>query len=979
MRSIALGVMFTFGTPVSAQQQAGSIRGVVYDGDFDTPLGDVEVLTVETGQKVTTSDQGNYVFGHVPPGTYTLVFSKEGYVRQVRAGVLVSAGQLTDVDVWLPGEFTDMDEFIVEDLQMESGSEAALLALRFESPALMDSIGADLISRAGASDAASALRLVSGASVQGGKFAVIRGLPDRYVNSQMNSVRLPTADEDTRAVELDQFPAAVIESIQVSKTFTTDQQGDASGGAVNVRLKGIPDETILQFKSQVSYNTQVTGRSDYLTYEGGGVNLWGRDDGDRDIQFENIGGNWEGAVGVSRGDAPVDYKWSAAAGGKSELDSGIKIGGFTSFFYERDSSFFDDGIDDSWWVANPGEPLTPQTNQGVPDPMGFGDYKTALFDVTQGSESVQWGGLGSLGIETENHLLGVTYLYTRIAEDTATLAEDTRGKAFFFPGYDPNDPNHPGNQNIQAAPYLRAETLKYTERTTGTLQLNGLHKLSFGPFGSGRSFHEPELDWTLSHNSATLNEPDKRQFGSLFLPLQPGLWVPLKPAANFTLGNLQRIWKEIEEDSDQYSLNLRFPFEQWSGDEGYLKFGLFGDEVKRTFDQETFSNFSDVGAQFEGDFDEFWSATFPFENHPITDGPPFVDVDYKGDQKISAWYGMLDLPLVSPLSVIGGARFESTEIGIINEAEDDATWFPPGATAPESLDPGEADVAFSQDDVLPAIGLVWEPLEKVTLRGSYSETVARQTFKELTPILQQEFLGSSVFIGNPALQMSALKNYDLRLDYTPYEGGLLSISWFNKDLEDAIEYVQRNLGFTFTTPVNYPKGELSGYELEVRQGLGRFWDGLDGLSLGANATFIDSEVTLPDDEAADFASEGFPITSRDMTQAPEYLYNLYLIYDLEDTGTQFAAFYTVQGDTLVAGAGLSIDNFVPNVYAKEFGTLNLSLSQRIGEHFQLQFQAKNLTDPTIEEVYRSDFTAGDVTKTSFTRGREFSVGFSISL
>jgi len=112
------------------------------------------------------------------------------------------------------------------------------------------------------------LTLVSGASIQDGKFAVIRGLPDRYVSSQMNGVRLPSADEDKRAVELDQFPSAVIESLQVSKTFTPDQQGDASGGAVNVRLKGIPDENSLTFKHQYSYNTQVTGRHDFLTYKG---------------------------------------------------------------------------------------------------------------------------------------------------------------------------------------------------------------------------------------------------------------------------------------------------------------------------------------------------------------------------------------------------------------------------------------------------------------------------------------------------------------------------------------------------------------------------------------------------------------------------------------------------------------------------------------------------------------------------------------
>jgi outer membrane receptor protein involved in Fe transport len=989
---IAFGMLFPLSAGVSMQQPVGSIRGVVYDDDFDAPLAGAQVLIVETGQTATTTDEGNFVVSQVPPGKYTLVFSKEGYARQVRADVVVSSGQLTDVDMSLPGEFTEMEEFVVQDIQI-GGAEAALLKLRMDSPALIDSISADLMSRAGASDAASALRLVSGATVQDGKFAVIRGLPDRYVSSQMNGVRLPTADEDKRAVELDQFPAAVIDSIQVSKTFTPDQQGDASGGAVNVVLKSIPVETIFQLKSEISFNSQVVG-SDFLTYDGGGVNFWERDDGDRDIQLENLGGNWDGAAGISRGDPPTDYKWSAALGGRHEFDNGVTIGGFASFFYERDSAFFDNGIDDSYWVTTPGAPMTPETIQGTPSE---GDFKTKLFDVTEGTELVQWGGLGAFGVETEHHSVGLTYLYTRTAEDTATLAEDTRGKEFFFPGYDPDDPTGPGNlpADILAAPYIRTETLQYTERTTQTLQLHGKHTLPTGEFGLEGffTFLEPELDWTLANSTATLDQPDKRQFGSLwhaesFNPGIPGvippfttpaLHLPFKPAANFTLGNFQRIWKDIEEESDQYAVNLKLPFEQWSDSEGYLKFGVFDDQVTRQFNQDTFSNFNDNSAQFLGDFDDFWSAVFPFEDHPITDGPPFVDVDYDADQEIAAWYAMMDLPLTSWFNVIGGARFESTDLSIVNIPEADATWFPPGALAPVILNPGDADVDFSQDDVLPSIGFVFTPLEQITFRGSYSETVARQTFKELTPILQQEFLGGPIFIGNPDLRMSALENYDLRLDYTPYEGGLVSASWFKKDVEDPIEYVQRVALFTFTTPVNYPRGELSGFELEVRQHMGQFWNPLQGLSLGANATFIDSEVTLPDDEAALFEAPNVlaPMPTRDMTGAPEHLYNLYLTYDLERTGTQFALFYTVQGDTLVTGAGVSsTGQFVPNVYALEYGTLNLSLSQKIGEHFKLQFQAKNLTNPEIEEVYRSEFIGSDVTRTSYTRGIEFSIGLS---
>jgi hypothetical protein len=119
-----------------------------------------------------------------------------------------------------------------------------------------------------------------------------------------------------------------------------------------------------------------------------------------------------------------------------------------------------------------------------------------------------------------------------------------------------------------------------------------------------------------------------------------------------------------------------------------------------------------------------------------------------------------------------------------------------------------------------------------------------------------------------------------------------------------------------------------------------------------------------------------PMTTRDMVNAPEYLYNIGLTYDLERTGTQIALFYIARGDVLVAGAGQSSGNFIPDVYAKAFGTLNLSVSQNIGKHLNVKFAAKNLTNPKIEEVYRSEFIDSDVTKTSLRKGIDFSISVS---
>jgi hypothetical protein len=218
------------------------------------------VTVIETGRTVTAGDDGRYAIEGLAPGTYTLVFSKEGYVREVAPPVTVPERGAVDVDGTISGEFADMDEFIVQEVPI-AGTESFQLKLRLESPALLDSVSSELINRAGASDAAAALVLVSGASVEDGKFAVIRGLPDRYVTALLNGVRIPTADEEKRAVQLDQFPSAVIQSVNVTKTFTPDQQGDSSGGSVNVVLKGIPEQTQIQFKSQVGFNSQAAATS----------------------------------------------------------------------------------------------------------------------------------------------------------------------------------------------------------------------------------------------------------------------------------------------------------------------------------------------------------------------------------------------------------------------------------------------------------------------------------------------------------------------------------------------------------------------------------------------------------------------------------------------------------------------------------------------------------------------------------------------
>ena len=115
----------------------GAVRGLVRDKDFDAPLPGARVILLESGQEGVTNAQGTFQISDVPPGTYTVAVTKEGYVRLVRPDVFVADNEVANLSLDLAGDFTELEEFVVRDvLQLGGSSEAALLNLRFESPSL---------------------------------------------------------------------------------------------------------------------------------------------------------------------------------------------------------------------------------------------------------------------------------------------------------------------------------------------------------------------------------------------------------------------------------------------------------------------------------------------------------------------------------------------------------------------------------------------------------------------------------------------------------------------------------------------------------------------------------------------------------------------------------------------------------------------------------------------------------------------------
>lgn len=1009
-------------SPTTAQQPAGAIRGMVRDADFEAPVPDAKVLVLETDQNTRTSDQGHYSLVGVAPGTYTLVVSKPGFTRKLVKDVLVSPGGMAEADAWLTGDFTDMQEFVVQDFSIGGATELGVLTLRIEAAELINAVSAELIGQAGVGDAAGALKLVSGATVQDGKYAVVRGLPDRYVNSQMNRVRLPTADADKRAVQLDQFPSALVESIQVAKTFTPDQQGDASGGAVNVILKSVPDERVLSFKLGLGYNPQVHGNDDFLSYKNGGVDYWGMADETRDLPFgvedafldENVDPNdtaeWDArekhadsfqhVMGASKEESPLfDHSWSVTAGDVFEVGD-LRLGFLGSFYYTSDFSHYEDGINDKrHGLAKNNTYTTHGTDTGD---------RYELYDVTRSEESVLYGGLLSFGLRTHAHELNFVAMRTQSAKDSVLLMNDTRGAE---------------QMSDDDYVYYRNETLRYTERSTLTLQLRGKHELGVPEFGLGSLFRSlsPELDWTLAYNEATMWEPDLRGLIGQWAPADPD-----DPTGDGTWRNInrpdrrigRRFWREIKETGKQIQMNGTLPFVQWTDTEGFLKVGWFYDEIERTYEQDSFAymqgalnTFKNWDGTFRGSsFSELFGDDVAVGINPgatyyqyLAQWPSVVpwqivksdeDADYDGYQEIQAYYWMADVPVNEKLSFVGGLRTETTRMETQFRASDGETLYffqwNQDVLEGDRYGPDEwhlADTTIDRTDVLPALSMAFEPKDNLKFRAAYSETIARPTFKEIAPILQVEYLGSDQFVGNNNLVLSELTNYDLRVEYLPSDGSFFSASWFYKQVDHPIEYATVQIVQSpYVQPFNFPDGWLQGYELEARQELGEWSPKLAGLQVRMNATVIDSKVTVPRNIpgtnrflGGGTIPDGLPgqklATARDMKGAPEYLVNASVTYDIDPHDVRLTVFYNLKGDTLIAGEGTS-DGYVPNVYATDRTELNVGISKKLSERWKLSFRAKNLLDPEIETVYRSRYISDDATKTSYRKGRSYSVSLS---
>lgn len=812
-------------------------------------------------------------------------------------------------------------------------SGLGLLSARQKAVSVSDAIGAEQMSKLGFGTVASAMKAVTGASVVGGKYVYIRGLGERYSSTMVNGVEVPSADPDRRAVNMDMFPSDLIDAIVTTKSFTPDKPGNFTGGAVDMKTKEFPDQFTASAAFSFSHNSRVTGK-DFLS--GGGGNTWGRDDGGRDLPAALAGRpiplrfttpTVDAEIGaLTRAfsptmtpglkDGPLSRGASIAVGGVGRV-FGRRLGYAASLSYDRTFSGYRDGVFGRY------------ERQGVNSP--------ALAPLVRLSDSrseddALLGSLFNVAYQfSPDHQASVNTMFNQTGNDMARVRSGL---------------NVAGG-GISETEVFTTRTLRYTERSLRSVQLAGKHLFP--------AWRDLRLNWSATHASTTQDEPDTRYFSTFQTPdgnqFFEASGLP-RPA---------RYFRDLEETRRDYSIDFTLPLGLGREREGLFKFGAADATTEREFNERLFEYNSTV-LRYDGNAAGFLREEQVGQVDPATGrfrpGQLYLvettssGNSYYGDQQVQATYAMFDVPLTRALRFIGGARQESTELDV------------------RSRDPRRQAGLLDNKDTLPSANFVYALSDKMNLRAAFTKTIARPNFREIADYTSFEFVGDFVYVGNPNLRRTKIKNYDLRWEWFPRKGELVAVSVFHKEMRDPIERgVFSIINSGELQFQNAPKGEVSGVEMELRKRFDFLSDRLRNWSGGFNYTWVRSKVDITAAELAFIRfyepnAEG----TRELTGQSPYIANVDLTFSHARWGTTVSAYYNIFGERIaqVSPPG------TPNVYEQPAPTLDLIWSQRLAERWKFTVTAKNLLDHAAEQTYR--YRDVEYLRSSYRRGVTTSVG-----
>lgn len=303
------------------------------------------------------------------------------------------------------------------------------------------------------------------------------------------------------------------------------------------------------------------------------------------------------------------------------------------------------------------------------------------------------------------------------------------------------------------------------------------------------------------------------------------------------------------------------------------------------------------------------------------------------------------------------------------------------------------------NNIYPSLNIKYDIDEKQALRLALSRTITLPEFKEIAPFEYVSPTGQ-VTRGNPDLEASRDLNYDLKWEYFPSNGQLISVAAFYKEISDPINKVQdRGSAGVFSFFNSGEKAEVYGIEAETKLDLIRPVESPDGsstsgygLNLVFNATRMWHNQDLKEVRAEDgtfirtFRYKG--LTKTDLQGASDWILNTSLNFSLPGENP-FDASLTANyaSDKIFALGAPEIQSQSETFYndaivEKGFVVLDAVVSKEFGDHWGIRLIGRNLLNPEIKRTQLvKPSTTGIETEEvvrSYTAGVQFRLGVNYS-
>lgn len=780
-------------------------------------------------------------------------------------------------------------------------------------------VTAEDLQRTGDSSAADALVRVAGLTVAENRFVYVRGLGERYSAARLNGSPLPSPEPLQRVVPLDLFPASILRSVAVQKTYSPNYPGEFGGGIIDLYTIATPDEPFFNFGVSMGGNTETTFQ-DGLIYYGSRTDFTGFDDGTRDVpgrlraamatgnrvvQGANFSAEDIQRIGWDFVNAPLnllqlenriqpDFGFDISAGQSFDTGVGARFGVIGVL-----------GYDNEW-----------RTRTGV---QGEGRVDvdqlaaTRQYDFMSTDNSIGWDGLLGLSFETADHLIQWTNLYVR------RTTKETRSREGF-------DFDAPGNNLV------RDDYTAWYVRTLLNTQLAGEH--TFGDLG---------VNWRGAWARSTRDAPYEKTIRYSLDDDGVAFHEGQRNSTSFS---------ELTDDVVSGGIDLSYALALSSLRDMTFTVGAETYENTREAEQRIFSfQGSGLSPEFQRQRVDFFFADF-------NQGPGLIRLvettggggaaAYDAELTVHAAYVQVEADILPLVSGSVGVRYEEAEQTVVSrDLFGGVTPFQP--------------TVLENEYWLPATTLTWNFAEDMQLRFGASQTIGRPQFRELAP---QQYLdpdSDRLFIGNPFLTDSELLNLDLRYEWYFQRDQYVTAGLFYKDIDRPVESVINDTGsVTQQTYLNAPGAELWGIELDVKTYFdspmtGAFWDGKRWL-VQANYTYVQSELRVgADDEVFPLSGNGvaqpatnFFVDGARLQGQSEHLANLQFGWEDDIVGSQATILVNYASERssargrpgepdLIQEPGVMLDF----VYRRDFGAF--------GRDFRFGLELRNLLNTEFQE------------------------------